>query len=64
MRTKTRATKVEINNTFAALNIMSGRAKTPDYIGYEREKQRLLSCCLSNEEYNREIKIIAEKYGV
>ena len=65
-RTKTRpkSKQTDISRSFMALNIMSGREKAPDYIGYNRATRRLEDMPLMPDEYERKKKSLAERYGV
>jgi len=40
-KTRTKSKQTDISRSFMALNIMSGREITPDYIGYERDKREI-----------------------
>jgi len=66
---KIRPTKKDISLTLNFYNIISGRQNehmniAPDYEGYERAKKELRERAKSVEEYDREIKLIIQEYGV
>ena len=63
IRTKTRATRKEINAT-NMLYAVAGKRRTPDYEGYERDKKELRRLILTPKEYDAQIQIIAERNGL
>jgi hypothetical protein len=61
---KTKPSRRDIQNTFNALNIMSGKNKTPDYIGYSMEKRAIENTPMSPQEYRAACNDLAERYGI
>ena len=61
---KFKPSEIEINHSFVFLNIASGKAKTPDYIGYSNATRELESQPLRPDEFEREKKRLAERYGI
>jgi hypothetical protein len=62
-RTKARPTEGEVRLIMAALDVLSGNA-WPDWEGYERDKRELRKLNPQPDEYEREIKLIAERRNV